>query len=548
MFLPQSVVALVMIIGATAADAQTVAVRLQEEARPIAVAGAVVRLVRGDTSSEQIVAQALTNASGSALLHASSPGTYRVRVNRIGFRALRSEPIRLEANDTYKLELRLPWAHAILPAISVVSTRECAVPKDEGTTAALLWEQVNTALTANVLSDSLAEMRLTVTKFSRDVDSHGEIGREIAGISTAVQGAPFHVPDPDSLAHRGYVFQLGRDVIFVVPDAALLLSDAFVTSHCFGVLGTATRDSSIVGLSFHPKSERRLPDVRGTLWVSRASGELRFLEYWYTGLHGALRDTALGGRVDFERVSFGAWIVRNWYVRTPLFESPTTGYRDWVVDNSAPRLIGYRDQGGRASAGWVAKLLPAVVTGTLFDSTTWSPLNGAVVRLEGEADSVVTDSTGRFGVSSDSGGWRRLLVRHPKLGLLADSSNRDLPLSLGDSLVTEIGVPSARSFANVLCGKSSGGVIVGIVWAASGRPLEGIVIEIADARRPTTWEQSVSGPHGLFVFCHVSAETTYSVRIPGAAARTPVPGSLSQQGTLFRLRPDEVRWVDLRTP
>ncbi len=57
-------------------------------------------------------------------------------------------------------------------------------------------------------------------------------------------------------------------------------------------------------------------DIRGTLWLDARTGELRNVEYEYTGLPDGSRRSPSGGRVEFRRLPSGAWIVSRWYIRT----------------------------------------------------------------------------------------------------------------------------------------------------------------------------------------------------------------------------------------
>ena len=63
----------------------------------------------------------------------------------------------------------------------------------------------------------------------------------------------------------------------------------------------------LLGLAFEPVRDRRIPDIRGVLWLSARSAELRFVEFDYTGM-SLPEPAANGGRVEYERLPGGAWI------------------------------------------------------------------------------------------------------------------------------------------------------------------------------------------------------------------------------------------------
>src|SRR5687768_12772483 len=77
-------------------SAQSVRGLIVERADGVPVPGAVVLLL---DRSGGVAARALTNERGEYRLAAPSPGTYRVRTLRIGFRPMTSAPIGLAAGQ-----------------------------------------------------------------------------------------------------------------------------------------------------------------------------------------------------------------------------------------------------------------------------------------------------------------------------------------------------------------------------------------------------------------------------------------------------------------
>jgi hypothetical protein len=58
-------------------------------------------------------------------------------------------------------------------------------------------------------------------------------------------------------------------------------------------------------------------DIEGTLWLDRASSELRELDFRYTNLPEDFAHTKAGGTVQFLRLSTGSWLVGSWQLRMP---------------------------------------------------------------------------------------------------------------------------------------------------------------------------------------------------------------------------------------
>jgi hypothetical protein len=129
-------------------------------------------------------------------------------------------------------------------------------------------------------------------------------------------GRPFETPPAEELVTHGFVRTTEAGEHYYAPDADVLLSDAFLDTHCFGV---RVGGPGLIGLAFEPLPDRSVPDVEGVLWLDESEAELRFLEYGYTGLSFPARMARkFGGRLEFERLPTGAWIIRRWSIRGPI--------------------------------------------------------------------------------------------------------------------------------------------------------------------------------------------------------------------------------------
>jgi hypothetical protein len=328
-----------------------------------------------------------------------------------------------------------------------------------------------------------------------------------------------------------------------VPDAALLVSDEFAATHCFGL---TPDEEGLVGLTFEPVPGRRLPEVSGTIWVDRATSELKFLDYEYTGLPGLLARAELGGRVEFQRLPSGAWIVRYWHVRTPdiaVSEVRTTGN----VRRDIPRHVGYLDLGGRvAIAGdQSGRLHLAIVQGRVTDGTAQGAgLPGAMIEVEGAGEQVMTDHEGRYELAVPVFGERAISASHPKLGLLPAPTGLTWTLSLGDTTRADFVVPPVALFVRELCGAggSTRSGVIGLVLDPAGTGVAGLEVRAtwrtaAGARREA---RARTGRRGVFALCDLPADEAVTIWVlnrdqPLIEETVEVP---------FRA----FRWVDLRTP
>jgi hypothetical protein len=155
---------------------------------------------------------------------------------------------------------------------------------------------------------------------------------------------PFRSVPAEQLEREGFVLVDDQGWTYHEPDAEVLLSTSFLRTHCFDTKVGTGETEGLVGLGFQPARGRRLPEITGTLWVDRHSGELRHLEFKYVRLPQGLSAPNAGGRVEFMRVPTGAWMVRDWIIRMPIAEmghTPTGGA-------TFPRTVGYRERGGSA--------------------------------------------------------------------------------------------------------------------------------------------------------------------------------------------------------
>ena len=531
------------IILASPAAAQLVEVHLREEVGNAPIAGAVVRLLRDSAE----VAQALTNAGGRALLRAPSPGMYRIAVHRIGFRPVLSEVLALDEAQTITRELSMSSAAFVLPTVAVQTKSECGAKMADGAMVAALWEQIGTALSANVLTQRQWVLPLQVKRFRRDVTLKDSVTSEMVVGSYVVHGPPFGSADPAVLAKAGFVAEDQSGTTFSAPDAALLLSDEFINTHCFSAV--PGKDSS-VGLAFEPAPRQRLPDVRGTLWIDTRTNQLESLDYTYTGLRGEMAMVALGGRLDFNRLPTGAWIVRHWYIRMPhVFVTPATHTfaRGRQIIQPEVRVVDrFIEEGGRVELAEsdIAAAPRAIALGRIVDSTTGGMLPGAVVRFMGQADSAVTDSLGRFRLAVPVGGTQTIVATHAKLGLIQDSSTHDVHLSLGDSTTVNFTVPSAARLGREFCGASdpTAAGIVGLAFTSDGSSPEGLGVRVSwePVAGRVLDERAETGPKGIYAVCGLPGGQLLTVRL--------LKGATTIGTQSVKLEPGGYRWIELKPP
>ncbi len=486
--------------------AQRVELLVREEGSSTPVGGAIARLV-ADTG---VVFVGLTAASGRLSLVAPSPGNYRIKLDRIGFVGLLSAPFELALDQVLQSELLMPTARFELPTVEVRSRSRCEQQGPGGAEAFAVWEEIQKALTASVITEQAAAVPLRVREFQRWLRRDGTLIHEYHVLATETHGPVYASLSPERLAAEGFLLTTDRDsLVFAVPDARLLISDAFSATHCFGV---QPGEAGLIGLTFEPAPGRRLPDVSGTIWVDRNSGELRHLEYEYTSLPGLLARAGLGGRVEFRRLPDGEWIVGYWHVRTPeirVTEVRTTGN----VRSEMPRHLGYVELGGRVevqqAGGGAAPL--AIVTGQLTDQTAEdAPLTGAVIQVDGYPATVQTDPQGHYLLSLPLYGPQTVTASHPKLGHFGPAT-LPVTLSIGDTARADFAVPPVADLAGQACGAGAArrAGVIGVLLLEDGSGGVGVEIKARweDPARGRREARARTGKRGLYTFCDLPAET-----------------------------------------
>jgi hypothetical protein len=489
----------------------------------------------------------LSNEAGRLLLKAPAAGQYQIRAGRIGYEAPAPFSLDLTSGTVQRL-LEMPGQVRQLPAITVSGTTRCDGGPSGGTLAAALWEEVQLALAANQIT---MEQRLQVVhavRFERDLDSRRGLLRERLVSSMVTDQQPFVSLPADRLAREGFVRTAGDSVEYAAPDAALLLADEFVRTHCFEV-NPRDGKGDLVGLGFEPAPGTQRSDVEGTLWIDRHSRELHHLEYRYTGLTGPAGLGNPGGEIHFQRLPTGTWIVREWVIRMPRTAErrpARPGEEPWLV-------IGWLEAGGRASVTpprTAGTTQAAVVEGEVFDSLHARPLAGAVITLDGEPDSARTDSSGRFTLTIQGRGSRLLRATHSLLGVVSDNSSQEIRLVPGQPGIVRIGVPSAPSFARTLCTESpESSTGLGMATDQAAVPIVGARVRaswfrsMGDANQAVAINRTLtveSGPRGLFALCDLPAG--WQTRIDLLGGRDDVLASVQ-----LRTERGKAVWLDLRT-
>ena len=356
--------------GSLRATAQPVSGVVVEEGTGVPVTGAMVLLLDADGSRAD---QALTDAAGRFLLEARRPRPHTITVERIGYASFTSDPF-TPAADAEELRLEVPVEAIRLRGIVVSAERDCRVRPDKGAAAGQVWEEARKALAAEAWTREAGLYRYTLLRYERRLDRDA---REVLADSSMLmtnQTSAFISAPIEDLVEEGFVQNEGDSMsVYYAPDAEALLSDAFLDSHCLGVVDGG---DGTVGLAFQPTARRQVPEIAGVIWLDIETAELQRIQFGYVGLLDSPEVGYPPGEVSFTRLPDGAWVVKEWWIRMPSFAEARRG---------GVLRTGHRAEGGATAAvtdavgRTVLEAWSASIFGVVTDSAGTGPPPGAVV-------------------------------------------------------------------------------------------------------------------------------------------------------------------------
>lgn len=337
--LRSGVIALTLWVGGAAGlGAQVVRGTVVEEESRRKVAGALVQLL---AAGDSIRASAVTGENARFVLSQVSPGTYRLRMLRIGYRAWTSEPITLAAGQVVDDTIAIPAVPVVLDEITVEANSPCRGSPEEDRRMALLWDEARKSLR---LSDASAGDLLSFrTQRSRwFVDPYAHISDKRAWEAFDEGRWPITSLAPESLAVAGFVQAQDTTLgpVYYGPDAAVFFSDGFLRTHCFRLVAPPADAPGMLGLGFEPVKGRAVPDIEGVLWLDRKTSALHRMEYRYTGLWSWVPPGRAGGSIEFALLSTGQLVLTGWELRAPMASTQPYAPTDRRRDESTRPFFG----------------------------------------------------------------------------------------------------------------------------------------------------------------------------------------------------------------
>ena len=509
--------------------AQTVLVRVADAETAQPLTGALVHLL----AAGQPLSARLTNEVGRAIFTGVDAGEYRVRVEMIGRRTAEAG-LRVDGDGTVAIGLTMAATAIALEGLEVAAEERCRVRPGDGMVVAQVWDEARKALTAAAYAQREELYRFETVTYQRDLELGTErVLREDRSRRAEYMSTPFASVPVSSLVTDGFVQSTTDGEVYYAPDADVLLSDAFLDSHCLQLVLGSDASEGLVGLRFEPvQANREIVDISGSLWLDLGSWQVKWLEYAYEGLPPDIRSSDVGGYVEFQRTPAGAWIVAEWWIRMPRLVRR--------IGSQRLTLEGLRQVGGlvtdiRTGGRSIATSRAGGIEGVVWDSLGTTPVAGASVSVVGSSQIVYTDSEGRFGITRLPPGLYEVAVQTPDL---AAWDFAPAPVSQevfgGEMARLEYRLPSVSAVIASHCppvGSDESverAVLVGHVRSArTGSAIEDVAVSVhwirarminesTAAARITGWEdvgvESRTDDRGFFKFCSIPLEKQVTVR------------------------------------
>ena len=433
-------------------QAQTVRGTVVEKTSQRPIAGAVVFLLDARNAP---VARDLTSENGAYRLTAPQAGTFTVRTMRIGFRPSVSAAVQLDPAQDVSLPLLIESIPVNLSAVRVERRSNCPARAD-ATPAYNAWNEVATALNAALLSSRLRGTQATVVAYDRWTEPGSDVVlRQGANVRSGLPGMPWRSVSADSLHRGGFVVREANGwYTFHALDLDVLLSESFLEDHC---LQLGSVDNSEIAIEFTPSRDRsRMPEVRGFVWLSTSTLELKRLQFRYVNVLRQYEQADAGGELEFLKLRNGNWVISKWQIRMPTSfrENRADSYRGYGATGDV-RPTEVKTTGGDllrvVQNGDTLWAVPSrTFQGKVMDSLTSRPIPGARIVVAGTTYSSVTNEFGRFSIEDVLPGAYQVRVFTPELDSLATFHQANM-LFVEHLANTDVRVPSRAQVVAAWC-------------------------------------------------------------------------------------------------
>jgi hypothetical protein len=538
-------------------SAQDVRIEVVEASNGKPIVGANVSVF---DSTGALLGGGFSDQVGRIDLPAPQRSAFRVQADKVSYDTWLSVVLRPSGKP---IRLRVGMTPTRLPGALVRTETACQQLSGPGTPAGALWVELRKALTASAMTEAKGLVPLDVDLYERALDRSLGIVAERKEQRTNIPRRPATGISWDQLDSARHGDAAGGEV-YRAPDPAALVSDQFVKSHCFAAIRGYGPENGFTGLEFKPAKVGSQPELTGVMWLDPQANALKYLNFDYVNLPIPLRIARTTGRVDFQQLPAGQWIVPRWYIRMPRTARVTStvfGSANTVRDS----LIGFQEVGGTARPAGTAPVsvvanpvstsptpvdtsatpgdsapapMKAVLEGVVYDSTTGKPLKGVVVSTGVGRFKTRTSEGGRYELVIDGALSDKVIFDHPRLRLLHIPERVQTvsvpPGARGQAVVI---IPSYATLRKRLCGMNetatdAQGMGVGYVRDADGNAVRNAHVwatwqvhwlEQGGRLVATNLQKTVetdTGPDGSYMVCGFTKDAQITAKVARAGQNT----------------------------
>lgn len=555
-------------------SAQDVIVEVVELSNGKPIVGASVSLL--DDHGKGLLGN-FSDQGGHTVLPAPGSGTYVVRADKVGYETWSSVVLHITGQP---IHVRVGMEPLRNPATVVARSESmCQLLTGPGTPAGDLWIEIRKALTASALTEAQGYVPLDVVLYERTLDRNLAVVSERTEQRSGLSRRPSVgiAWDQVDSTRRGAV---AAGEIYRAPDAATLVSDQFVKSHCFAAIRGYGPETGLAGLEFKPARIGSEPALTGVMWLDPQTNTLRSVNFDYVNLPIPLRVARTSGRVEFQELPSGQWIVPRWYIRMPRVSQVA------AADGGPPQvardtLLGYQEVGGASRPAGTSTPPPAggnssgnsatatgsadnadsadsaktpaaaqsVITGIVYDSTTSRGLSGVQVSTGGGRFRTTTTAGGHYELAVMGALTDTIVFEHPRLRLYRVADRMQLiSLPAGSHGVANVLMPSYATIRRTLCGQNetateSQGIVAGYVRDVAGNPVphahvwatwQLLWVEQNGRLVSTNQQRTVeadTGSDGSYLMCGFTRDAKITAKV-GIAGRSTIEEKLSLPASL----------------
>ena len=478
------------------ADAQSVRGRLMDPDGETGLGSAMIVLEDRDGNEMQ---RTLSRSNGLFQLDAPVPGSYRLRAERIGYATTYSDYLDLAAGETITQNLVAAVEVITLQGLVAGGERRCTVRPEEGLAVTRVWDEARKALSAAAWTQERGYYQYEMMNINRRLEPESrKVLDEQRSYNRGYMQAPYVSRPADSLVNGGFARITARESVYWAPDAEVLLSDAFLDTHCFNLKTDAEEAPGLIGLAFEPVSGRRLPDIGGTLWLDLATSRLERLDFTYRNLDlpRTILTSGIGGTLEFEALPNGTWIVNKWRIHMPkagmgtnVLSGGGTAILEEIIVQGGDVIRVHGNEGTVLESD-----LGGGIAGVVRD-TLRAGLPNARVYVVGTGIETFTDGEGKFQLAGLDAGVYSVTFSHPYLEPYAYTPEPFEVEVLADTdtpAQVSFTAPRAARIIRGLCSDverppalvsagqevSTGGILVGRVTDSGGDPVPNAMVRI----------------------------------------------------------------------